>query len=104
MGESEYIERELDKSQNDIKSIREALFTLIEAQRNTTKNVDNLATDLKEVFKITQNLYIFETRLKELEGKSKKFEDAKVWEYRIFIGAIVGGIVTLVSKLIFFGV
>lgn len=104
MGETDYLEKELDRNQGDIKAIREALYTLIEAQRNTTKNVDALADDLKEVFKTTQNFNLLETKLNTLELKLKKIEDTKTWEYRIFIGAVVGGIITLISKLIFFGV
>ena len=88
----------LDKTKDEVQEIKSALTTLIEAQRNTTKNVDNLTTDMKKLIKSTASFDVIETELHQLDQRVKKIEDTKTWEYRIIIGAIVGGIITIIVK------
>ena len=96
--EIEHLERDIDRQQGDISTIKDALYTLIEAQRNTTKNVDNLTQDMKEVIRAHSNFDTVEAQITSVEKRIKKIEETKTWEYRIFIGTVITGVVALVTK------
>lgn len=102
MEEIKYLEKEIDKTQDDLSVMREAIYTLIESQKNTTKNVDALTKDMKEIIKQAGKHETNANKIISLEKRVKTMEDAKTWEYRIFIGAIISGAITLIAKFGFF--
>lgn len=96
--EIEHLEKDIDKTQSDLVIMREAIYTLIESQKNTTKNVDALTKDMKEMVKNSSMHETNANKIISLEKRVKTIEDAKTWEYRIFIGAIISGAITLIAK------
>ncbi len=102
MDNIEHLEKDLDKTQDDLTIMREAIYTLIESQKNTTKNVDALTKDMKEIIKGTGQYEAQSNKIASIEKRIKTMEEAKTWEYRIFIGAIITGAITLIAKFGFF--
>ena len=102
MDDITHIEKDIDKTKDDLVVMREAIYTLIESQKNATKNVDALTKDMKEIIKGTGQYDTQNTKIISLEKRVKTMEEAKTWEYRIFIASIVTGAITLIAKFGFF--
>ncbi len=98
MDEIAHLEKDVDKIQEDLGVMREAIHTLIESQKNTTKNVDSLTADMKTLLKDSSKHEENLGKILLLEKRVKSMEDAKTWEYRFFIGAVISGAITLIAK------
>ena len=98
----DHLEKDLDKTHGDIEVMRQAIYTLIESQKNTTKNVDSLTADMKEIIKTSGYHDVHRGKITSIEKRLKKIEDAKTWEYRIFIAAVISAAGSLLAKMAFF--
>jgi len=88
---------ELEEVKRDIKDINKALYTLIEAQSNTTHNVDMLSSDVKEMLKASMSCDIVNSDVKDIEKRVSILEDSKTWGFRLVIGAVILAVVGLVA-------
>ena len=75
--------RELLQSHDEeLKQINKALYSLLEVQKITTKNVDSLTKDVK---KLTESVLTMNT----LEKRISSLENSQIWVVRTIIGAII---------------
>ncbi len=98
MPENEIIKVQ-ERHENKIENLQEAMYTLIEAQKNTTRNVDHLAEDVKEMLKSAGSCAVVESKIVSLEKRTKVLEDSKTWGFRLIIGGLIMSIIGVVSKL-----
>lgn len=91
----ELIDIELSKKAEEynkrVNEINTALYTLIEAQKNTTKNVDTLTTDVKELTKTITNYEAISKRVEDLES-------SRTWVYRLVIGTLITAAIAIILK------
>jgi hypothetical protein len=121
MDAMELIEEEQKRQRERCVNFEKALSTLIEAQKNTTRNVDNLATDVKGMLKNSLHFDILEKELeltnnrllkmedmnfnqmkqdiKSLDKKMEGIEQSKTWLWRLIVGAIILNLVGLVYDM-----
>lgn len=83
-------EKEKEYSEK-ISELTIALHTLIEAQKNTTKNVDILTSDVKHLTTAITNYEAVSKRVEDLES-------SRTWGYRLIIGTLIAGAITLLIK------
>lgn len=83
-------EREKEYAEK-ITDLTVALHTLIEAQKNTTKNVDILTNDVKHLTAAITNYEAVSKRVEDLES-------SRTWAYRLIIGTLIAGAITLLIK------
>ena len=63
-----------EKQREDCGEFQKALYTLIEAQKNTTRNVDALAQDVKGVLKSSMHFELLEKKLEMTNTRINKLE------------------------------
>lgn len=87
------MDKNVDKYDAKVNKINNALYTLIEAQKNTTKNVDNLTADIKSISKTLSHLESIDRRLNDLEN-------SKTWGFRLVITGAIGFVVWILKGLV----
>ncbi len=86
-----------EEVKRDIKDINKILYQLVEAQSNTTHNVDMLSKDVKEMLKASMSCDIVDNDVKDLEKRVSILEDSKTWGFRLVAGAVMMAVVGLVA-------
>ena len=89
---------ELEKIDKDIRDINKVLYQLTEAQKNTTKNVDILTSDIKEMLKKSMNCQMVHNELQALEHRVTDLEASKTWGFRLVVGALMLGLVNILLE------
>jgi uncharacterized coiled-coil DUF342 family protein len=89
------IKQEHHEARRRCDDIQRALYTLVEAQKNTTKNVDRLADDVKILIQNSSEYHILENNIENLEKKCEELEASKQWGFRLLIGAFITAISSL---------
>lgn len=101
--QDEYLIKELDTIKNDVKLLQQALYTLVEAQRNTVSNIDMLTKDIKEIVNLTYENESIKTAVqKDIEHFGKRVEElekSRVWVIRLIIGSVFSIITAVVVKI-----
>jgi len=87
----------IDEVKRDIKDINKALYTLVEAQSNTTHNVDMLANDVKEMLKGSMSCNLVDAQVREQDKRITVLEDSKTWGFRLVVGAVILAFIGLVA-------
>jgi len=92
----EHVKKTIGKNGGDIEDIQKALYTLIEAQKNTTRNVDSLSADVKGMLKTTLNFSLIEKEIAHMEERVKHLEDHNSWGMKLIVGAVFTAIIGLI--------
>jgi uncharacterized coiled-coil DUF342 family protein len=89
------IQREHGEARRRCDEIQKALYTLVEAQKNTTKNVDRLADDVKALIKNASEYHVLEVGIENINKKVEELESSKQWGFRLIIGAVITAVIGL---------
>ena len=92
------IQHEHNEARRRCDEIQKALYTLVEAQKNTTKNVDRLADDVKALIKNSSEYHILESSITAVNKKCDDLEESKQWGFRLIIGAVLLSLVRLLYE------
>ncbi len=84
-----HIQREHAEARKRCDEIQKALYTLVEAQKNTTKNVDRLAEDVKVLIKNAYEFHVLEHDISDLNKRCDNLESSKQWGFRLIVGAVI---------------
>ena len=88
-----FIQKEHQEARKRCDEIQKALYTLVEAQKNTTKNVDRLADDVKALIKNSSEYHVLENNISALTLRMNEIEDSKQWGFRLIVGAVIMSLV-----------
>ena len=89
MREVRELKRQHDLQREKISELHTALTSLIEAQRITTKNVDTLSKDVKEMIKNSLTYELLEKEIVMINHRLETLEDNKAWLYKMVVGAVI---------------
>jgi len=68
------IKKEQDEQRKNCGELQQAISALVEAQKNTTRNVDTLAADVKGVLKTTMHFELLDKKLELTNARISKIE------------------------------
>lgn len=88
------MEEKVKEIELDVKEITKHVFKLIEAQSTTTRNVDIISQDLREILKVTNSYDVFINRIDAIEKRMDYFDSHRTWFTRIVGGILIGAAMT----------
>jgi len=89
------LRKKQDKHASEISEIKQALAELIQMQKNTTRNVNELSNDVKEMLKKSLSHEMQEKEIKILHERIDSLEETKTWTFRLVTGAIIMAVLSL---------
>lgn len=95
------LKQDFAEHKHEIGDIQKALYTLIEAQKNTTRNVDTLSLDVKEMLKSSLGFDIVKKEVDLLTLRVNSLEESKNWGFKLIVGTVLTSVIGLLIGIKF---
>jgi septal ring factor EnvC (AmiA/AmiB activator) len=89
MAEVRELKRQHEKQRDKINELHTSLYTLIESQKITTRNMERLTEDIKDILKSSSSIEVVEKEIVMINHRLKDLEDNKAWLFKMVVGAVV---------------